>query len=222
VGCDQCLGIRKVFGKRIARFDLRRYRSRGPARTTRLLLDALTREGIAGSSVLDIGGGVGAIPNHLLIGGSQRAVLVEASPAYIEAARAEAEHQGHSDRMTFREGDFIRLADEIEPATVVTLDRVICCYDDLPALVLASAGHAQSLYGLVYPRDTWWNRAGASLVNLVVRLPGIPYRLFVHRQSEVEKLVEGAGFTRASGRDLGLWQVVVYRRAKRPPSETAR
>jgi ribosomal protein L11 methylase PrmA len=63
VACDQCLGVRKVFGRRVAGIDLRRYRSRGPARTTRLLLEFLASEGIAGSSVLDIGGGVGAIPN---------------------------------------------------------------------------------------------------------------------------------------------------------------
>jgi predicted RNA methylase len=71
VGCEQCLGVRKVFGRRVARIDLRRYRRRGPARTTRLLLEVLASEGIAGSSVLDIGGGVGAIPNYLLDNGSR-------------------------------------------------------------------------------------------------------------------------------------------------------
>jgi hypothetical protein len=149
-------------------------------------------------------------------------LLVEASPAYIEAARAEAERQGHSDRISFREGDFIRLASDIDAATIVTLDRVICCYDDLPALVSTSARHAERLYGLVHPRDTRWNRAGAWLLNLLVRLTGTGYRVFVHPQGEVEELVAGAGLVRAFSTNEGLWRVAVYRRAKRTPGETAR
>ena len=45
------------------------------------------------------------------------------------------------------------MSDEIEAADVVTLDRVICCYPDMEALVGRSAERALRLYGLVHPRD---------------------------------------------------------------------
>jgi hypothetical protein len=56
--------------------------------------------------------------------------------------------------MSFQYGDFVALAPALSAADVVTLDRVICCYDDMPALVGRSAALAERLYGVVYPRDT--------------------------------------------------------------------
>ena len=162
MSCCQCQGIQSLFGERIARHDLKRYRRKGPLETTRILLEALVEAGVEGATLLDIGGGVGAISNGLLIAGAARATVVDASPAYLRTAQAEAERQSHRDRITYRSGDFVALAREIAPADVVTLDRVICCYDDMEALVSASAEKAGRLYGVVYPRDAWWNRLGVS------------------------------------------------------------
>jgi 2-polyprenyl-3-methyl-5-hydroxy-6-metoxy-1,4-benzoquinol methylase len=212
MSCRQCAGITRVFGERMARYDLRRYRRRGPARTTQALLDALLELGGERASLLDIGGGVGAIPVALLHAGARSATLVEASAAYLDAAADEARRQGQVERVEFRHGNFVELAAQIEPVDIVTLDRVICCYDDMPALVTRSARRAKRLYGLVYPRDTWWNRFGASLVNLFVRVLGNPYRVFVHPRSRVESVVADAGLRRAFHRDMGVWQVAVFRR----------
>jgi hypothetical protein len=35
----------------------------------------------------------------------------------------------------------------------------------MPALVRLSVAKARRRYGLVYPRDTWWIRAGAVVLN---------------------------------------------------------
>jgi magnesium-protoporphyrin O-methyltransferase len=177
MSCCQCHGIQTLFSERVARHDLKRYRRKGPLQTTRILLDALRAEGVADASLLDIGGGVGAITHELLSAGAAKATVVDASPAYLQAAQAEAERQGHRDRITYRFGDFVALAPEMAPVDVVTLDRVICCSDDMQALVSASAEKAGRLYGVVYPRDTWWDRMGVSLVNLGCRaaesFPGV-------------------------------------------------
>ncbi|MEX2535586.1 MAG: methyltransferase domain-containing protein [Trueperaceae bacterium] len=158
MSCEQCLGLERVFDDRAARADLRRYRRRGPQRTTKIMVDVLIAEGIVAATVLDIGGGVGAIPNAMIRAGARSARLVDASAAYLATARDEAERQGHLERMSFRFGDFVGVAAEEPAAEVVTLDRVICCYDDMEALVSASTARAERLYGLVYPRDSWWNR----------------------------------------------------------------
>ena len=90
MSCCQCQGIQMLFGERVARRDLRRYRRKGPIRTTRILIDALQAEDIVGATLLDIGGGVGAVSNELLSAGAARATVVDASPAYLHAAQMEA------------------------------------------------------------------------------------------------------------------------------------
>jgi magnesium-protoporphyrin O-methyltransferase len=210
MSCCQCQGIQTLFGERVARHDLKRYRRKGPLQTTRILLDAIRAEGVADASLLDIGGGVGAITNELLSAGAARATVVDASPAYLQAAQAEAERQGHRERITYHFGDFVALAQEIAPADVVTLDRVICCYDDVQALVTASAEKAERLYGVVYPRDTWWDRMGVSLVNLGCRVRRSPFRVFVHHPAAVEEIIQGSGLRRRFYRTTRLWQVILY------------
>ena len=155
---DRCCGHQEAFGEKTAKRDLRRYRRKGPRKTTRQLLDALRERGLDHASVLDIGGGVGVIEHELLDRGASRAQAVDASRAYLRAAREEAERRGHADRLEQHAGDFVELADTVEPADVVTLDRVICCYPEVDALVSLSAAHARRAYGVVYPRDT---RGGA-------------------------------------------------------------
>jgi hypothetical protein len=64
VPCSQCNAIEKQFDDREAQRQLRRLRRRGPARTTRLLIDAV-RQALGntaqrGLSLLDIGAGIGA------------------------------------------------------------------------------------------------------------------------------------------------------------------
>lgn len=210
--CCQCHGIETMFGERVARKDLKRYRRKGPLKTTRILLDALQAEGVAGATLLDIGGGVGAVPNELFGAGVTGATVVDASPAYLQAATAEAERQGHVDRITYHRGDFVEVAANVAPADVVTLDRVICCYDEMEALVSASAEKAGRLYGIVYPRDTWWNRLGVSLVNLSCRVRRNPFRVFIHSPGAVERMIQSEGLTRRFYRTTTLWQVIVYAR----------
>ena len=218
MSCCQCQGIQTLFGDRVARKDLKRYRKKGPLDTTRMLLDALQAQGVAGCTLLDIGGGVGAISNELLDAGVDRATVVDASPAYLEAAKREAERQGHRDRITYRQGDFVEVAPKIEPADIVTLDRVICCYDDMSALVGASAARARRMYGVVYPRDTWLGRAGASLLNLGCWAWRNPFRVFIHPPEEVERAISEQGLERRFHRTTPVWQVVVYARTIRLPA----
>jgi hypothetical protein len=78
---------------------------------------------------------------------------VDASAAYLATARTESERRGHGERVTYRHGDFVELAESIAPADIVTLDRVINVYPDWKRLTESSAARARRLYGLVYPRD---------------------------------------------------------------------
>jgi magnesium-protoporphyrin O-methyltransferase len=210
--CCQCKGIESLFNEREAQRELAAYRKSGPSRTTRMLIDALKAQDSEATTLLDIGGGIGAIQHELLRDGVESATSVDASTAYVRAAREEAERRGHADKVRYLHANFVEVAPELPQADIVTLDRVICCYHDMPSLVGLSAARAARLYGLVYPRDTWWLRAGARLANLYFRLARNPYRAFVHRTQAVDALVRDYGLRQSFYKHTALWQVAVYAR----------
>jgi 2-polyprenyl-3-methyl-5-hydroxy-6-metoxy-1,4-benzoquinol methylase len=214
--CATTTRVESVFNDKLAACDLRRYRKKGPRRSTRLLLEALKAAGVEGKTLLDIGGGIGAIQHELLDAGAASATSVEASVAYVAAAREESRRRGHDGRADFRYGDFVELAPAIEPADVVTLDRVICCYPDMDRLVGLSAARARELYGAVYPRDTRLVRLGFATVNLVLRLLRKPMRAFVHPTTDLETVVQASGLTAHFSTRAGAWQVALYRRKPAP------
>jgi SAM-dependent methyltransferase len=202
----------QLFDEREARHDLENYRNNGPAGATRQLIHALTEAGIEGAELIDIGAGVGAIFNELLAAGAARAVDVDYSRAFIEVAREESARRGHADQVEFRFGDFVRLAPDIPAADVVTLDRVICCYPNVRALIGLSASRARRLYGLVAPVDAWWTRAGARVLNALMWLTRRQMRFYVHRSSLVDGLLVEVGFTPMTRQRAGFWEVLAYRR----------
>ena len=205
-------GFDRQFDARHAAQQLRAYRQGGPRGLTRALIDALAAGGVEGETVLDIGGGVGAVHHELLRSGAAAAVDVDASRAYIAVARDEAERQGHADRVRYLDGDFVALADEVDSADLVALDRVICCYPDMAALVGRSATLARRRYGLVYLRDTWLGRAGVALLNVGFRLSRSPFRTYVHRTSAVDEIVAAHGLVKRLHRTTLIWQLALYER----------
>ena len=209
--CCHCEGIRDVFDEKRVRKELKQYHRKGLRKTSRLLVDALLADG-GGQTLLDVGGGLGGIQLALLRSGVRRATSVDASPAYVAAARQEAGSRGLDAQVDYVTGDFVEVAGRIEAADVVTLDRVVCCYPDMPALVGASAARARHLYGLVYPRDAWWMYVAGSMTNLLFRLRRSPMRFFVHPAEAVEAEVQRHGFESAYRQKTLLWQVFTFRR----------
>jgi magnesium-protoporphyrin O-methyltransferase len=212
MNCPQCQGIEELFSQKYVDKELTRYRRRGPDKTTRMLTEAIKEAGIDGLSLLDIGGGVGAVQFELLNVGASNAVGVDASTAYLAAAREEAHQRGFAERVSYHHGDFVEVAEDIQPADIVTLDRVICCYPDMEKLVSLSAERARKLYGLVYPRDVWWVKLALVAENLIERLRRSHFRAYVHPTRAVEALVNSSGLKRRSYRQTLVWQVVVYAR----------
>ncbi|HSH75479.1 MAG TPA: methyltransferase domain-containing protein [Longimicrobiales bacterium] len=221
MSCSQCLGIERQFDVAVARRQLKRYRRKGPSKMTRRLLDALVSEGASGASFLDVGGGVGAVQHGLIEAGAAVGTSVDAATAYLTAAREEAEARGYADRMRFLTGDIVEVQDDVEPADLVALDRVVCCYHDMPALVDASASKARRAYGLVYPRDTRLVKLAIGLLNLVQRLRRHPFRAFVHATADVEARVESHGLRRVFLEHSVLWQTAVFRRQAEPVADGA-
>jgi SAM-dependent methyltransferase len=210
--CCQCEAIESQFGRKTAERELRRFRRRGPIATTRRLVDDLRTAGVRDASLIDIGGGVGAIHHLLLDAGAREALHVDASTEYIEAARGEATRRGHGDRVRFVHGDFVQLASGLPDADIVTLDRVICCYPDMNSLVGHAAEKARRMLGAVYPRDVWWIRFVVRSINVIQRIRRSPFRVFVHSPAAVDAVLRRHGLERTRLERTVVWQVVVYAR----------
>lgn len=198
------------FDQKSASRNLRDYRTHGPAATTQALIDALLRAGVAQRTLLDIGGGVGAIQYELLEAGAREALSVEVSAAYLDAAKSEAERRGLSGRVRFQRGDFVELAPQLPAADIVTLDRVVCCYARMEPLVRLSAERCRRLYGLVYPRDRWLVRTVIRVQNLFRGLWRNPFRSFVHPVDTMDALIRSLGFTLRNKVRTFVWEVAVY------------
>lgn len=201
-----------LFDDRTARRELAAYRRTGAKGTTRRLVEAIVAEGVTSATVLDVGGGVGVIGVELLHRGARHLTDVDASGPYLAAARSEMDRRGFGDRSTFLHGDFVQLAARVPAADIVTLDRVVCCYDDWQALIDRSTERAARLVGLVYPRDRWWLRAGIGIVRRVGGLFGQALPFSVHPEAAVDARIRGAGFVPVIQDRGAFWQTALYRR----------
>ena len=195
--------------------DLRRYREKGPIPSTRALIEALIAEGVEGATLLDIGGGIGAIQHELLDAGATHATSVDASAPYLDVARAESQRRGHDGRVSYLHGDVVDLADSVPSAEIVTLDRVVNVYPDWERLVGLAVTRAQRLYGLVYPRDTGMVRVVIFAMNLMLRLRRKHVRASMRPGDAIERIARENGLAPLFTRNVGpAWQVAIFRRAE--------
>jgi hypothetical protein len=207
-GCDE------FFNERVARRDARRYRRKGLDGNARRIVELVRRRGVEGKTLLEVGGGIGAIQLELLQAGAARAVNVELSPAY-EPYAAELLHvnglDGRADRRVL---DFAERAEELEPADLVVLHRVVCCYPDYEPLVGAAADHARDQLLLTFPRDVWWMRLGLRMINRLQQLRRSAFRVYLHAPTAILD-VAGSHGLRVTTRERGrFWELVSFERPR--------
>lgn len=208
--CESCYD--EAFDPKFAASELRLYRRRGPGRASKALADALGGPSVAGLTVLDIGGGVGSVHHLLLERGAASAVDIDASSGYLAAAREEAAARGLADRVAFRHGDFVAAAAEIAPADLVALDRVVCCYPDVDALVRLAAEHTRRRLAITLPPDHRLARAVVRVVNVWEWITRSDLRIHVHAHAHVEAAARAAGLVPRSATAVGAWRLLVFER----------
>jgi 2-polyprenyl-3-methyl-5-hydroxy-6-metoxy-1,4-benzoquinol methylase len=210
--CQPPRGYTRVFSQRAARRDAKRYRRDGLDETAEEMTSFLRERGIAGASVLEIGGGIGAIQLELLKAGASRATNLELSPEYEDVAGELAREQGVAEQVERRLGDVVSEPALAGDADAVVMHRVVCCYPDYDALVGAAAERARRYLVMSFPRSRWAIRAGFSLVNLGARLLRWEYRTWVHPPQGVVGAAEGRGLRVTSESRGRIWQVAALER----------
>jgi hypothetical protein len=210
--CRPPRGYETLFGERAARKDARRYRRKGLDDTAQRMVDFL-RGRVKDASVLEIGGGVGAIQIELLRAGAAEAVNLELSPAYEASAGELACENGLEDRVERRLGDVVEEPELAGPADAVVMHRVVCCYPDADALVGAAAERARRALVLSFPRDRRLVRGGFALINLVARLLRWEFRGWVHPPVVIVAAAEARGLRPAFEHQGRIWQIAALERA---------
>jgi magnesium-protoporphyrin O-methyltransferase len=212
--CCTPAGYRKIFGEKTARRDVRKYRRRGLDRAAGLIVDFLTDRGVGGDEVLEVGGGAGAIQVELLKAGAARSTNVELSPEYEPFAAELLREEGFEGRVDRRLGDFVREADEIEPADDVVLHRVVCCYPDPQALVGTAADKARRRLVLSFPPDRLVFRLGSAFLNALLAVRRTEFRSFVHPVPRILGAARAGGLEPVFEARTPLWRIVGFERTR--------
>jgi magnesium-protoporphyrin O-methyltransferase len=193
-----------------ARCYRRRFERRGFEPSQRQLMAGIGQAGYLGASVLEIGSGVGHLHQSLLEQGAATAVGIDLAPDMIAQAQRWAAERGLAGRTTYLEGDFMELADRLEPSDLTLMDKVLCCYPDAPGLVHRSLDKTRRVYGLTYPRDRWFIRWSVRLMGWLFWLIGSDFRTYVHDPDQVECWIVNAGFEKRFERRTPIWLTQVY------------
>jgi 2-polyprenyl-3-methyl-5-hydroxy-6-metoxy-1,4-benzoquinol methylase len=205
-GCCSARGCDEFFTDDVARRDARRYRRRGLDANARRLVDFVRQDGVDGKTVLEVGGGVGAIQLELLRAGAAATTNAELSAAYEPYAAELAQEAGLGDRSERRILDFATRGDEIEAADVVVLHKVVCCYPDYEILVGAAASHAKHGLALTFPRDVVWMRLGLAALNVFQRVRRRSFRVYLHSPSAVLAVARAHGLQPAGYHRGLVWE----------------
>jgi 2-polyprenyl-3-methyl-5-hydroxy-6-metoxy-1,4-benzoquinol methylase len=202
--CCTPSGYDELFGEKQARKDARRYRKKGLHAPARWIVDTVRSHGLEGATVLEPGGGVGAIQLELLKAGAAHATVVELSPGYEEIAAELAREARFEGRIDRRVGDFAN--DGVEPADVVVLHRVVCCYPDYERLLGAAADHARRVLVFTYPPRNPVSRFVFGTMNFVMRVRGKEFRAFAHPPQALLATADRHGFEPFALRRRGIWR----------------
>ncbi|HEX6285913.1 MAG TPA: SAM-dependent methyltransferase [Acidimicrobiia bacterium] len=202
----------RIFDSKEAERRLRRYRRKGLDRMAARLLGYLQGRDLVGRTILEVGGGIGDFQVELLKSGAAGATNVELSGAYERTARELSDEENLTDRVERRLGDFVEEQQSVEPADLVVLNRVICCYPWMDRLMEASVAKTNWLLAIAVPRDRLVSRIMVKVGNAILRLRGQDFDAYVHSVAGMEAIAARAGLTRVFIRQGLVWEGLVFER----------
>jgi hypothetical protein len=210
VTCSSCDAL-DIFDEKGARRELRRYLAKGlGGADARLIAQWAQEGGLAGATVLEVGGGIGQLQAELVRRGAQHGSIVELVAAYEGPAAELADAIGIRDRSTFALGDLLQDPDAVEPADVVVLRRVVCCSPDGPRLLGAAAGRARRTLLASYPRDRAGVRAAIALQNAFFALIRKRFRAFVYTAAELDRAAATSGLRQVRVSRGRVWETAQF------------
>lgn len=204
-----------MFDDRFAERRAARYRKRGLDRTARRMVELLTERGVQDTTVLEIGGGVGEIALELLRRGAASATNLELSPAYEAAAAALISEARLTGRVHRRLSDIAADPDAADPADIVVLHRVVCCYPDYARLLGAAAEHTRRRLVFSFPPRNAASRAVVATQNALLGWGGREFRTFAHPPAAMLAVLAEHRMRPGIAHRGAVWQVATAEQALR-------
>jgi magnesium-protoporphyrin O-methyltransferase len=184
-------------------------------RVSRMLVELLDERGLRGRTVLEAGCGFGGLSRATVTRGAARATGLDLSPVAIREATRLANEAGLAERVTFTVGDAAQV--ELLASDVVVLDKVICCYPEVDALLQNTVGATGSTYAFALPFSNGIRgllaRVAIFLENALRRIRRQSFRAYVHDVTRIEARLATVGFERVASARRMMWYVAVHQRA---------
>ncbi|MFK5914374.1 MAG: class I SAM-dependent methyltransferase [Woeseiaceae bacterium] len=188
----------------------KRFTKKGFEPSQQQLMAGLEQANYQDATVLEVGSGVGYLHQTLLQQGASSAVGIDFSVEMLKEAQTWADEKKLTDRVQYIQGDFIELLDQVEPADITVLDKVVCCYPFAELLVNSSTVKTKRVYALTYPRNRWFIKVAIEIMALFLKLSGSDFRAFVHNPDDIEKWILQAGFKKTYQQQTFIWLSQIY------------
>lgn len=189
---------------------LKDYRKNGLGDTASTIADALRERGLAGTTVLELGCGFGALTLDLVRRGASSGVGIDLSPHMLQLANSLAAEAGLARSVSFELGDGAVI--HLPKSDVVILDAVLCCYPDVATLVDNSSSAAGRFYAISIPDDS---RIATRLLRLLLPLQVLlrrgGFKFFIHDTVKINERLRNKGFKLESRTNVGwIWSVFLF------------
>ncbi len=208
--CKHCCGADQLFDLKSAQKEMKKYKKKGAGKSTRKLLSLMYSLNQKNQTLLDIGGGIGAIQWAFMENGGNKTTDVDSSSGYLHVAQEYAAEKGFDTE--FKMADFNDVANEVEAHDIVTLDKVVCCYPDYKLLLGNALDKADKALAMTMPLGGFVSKALGQLTRAYLMIKKNPFRTYVHNPSEVQSFIESKGFRLSSKGFSFPWLVRVYER----------
>jgi SAM-dependent methyltransferase len=179
---------------------------------SRAVLALLEDAGVADRRILDLGSGQGRLAVALAERGAASVTGIDLSPASVAVAERASDRAGVPARFAVGDASTVELA----PHDIVVLDKVVCCYPDVEALLANTVPAALSVLAIAMPHSRGPRgalaRALVGAENGWRRLRGDPFRAYVHDELVIVRTLLGHGLTRTRARHRWTWHIATYER----------
>ena len=209
--CCAAEGTNKFF-TRWSRTYRKRFRRKGLEKAQRYLVEGITQQPLASKTILEIGCGVGGLHLILLQHGAASSVGIDIAEGMINHAKELACELGLESKARYYVGDFVAMNGEIPESDVTILDKVVCCYENVEALMEKSVSKTRQTYALSFPGANPLIKFFFKTQILIGKLLRFSFRPYWHDWERICAAIQSRGFREIYRNKTFLWSVRVYRK----------
>lgn len=210
--CKHCCDSNMIFDTKSAKKEMKHYRKKGAIGATKKLINAMSGLPKENKTLLDIGGGIGAIQWEFLENGGSKTTDIDVSAGYLKVAEEFATEKGWQNKTTFSEGDINDVVNELDKHDFVTLDKVVCCYPDYELILNNTTANCSDYLALSFPMSGFISRAINKIGSIYFWIKKLEFKTYIHSNKLMEQLIESNGFTPIHKSIKFPWRVQVYKK----------